>query len=307
MSGSPGSGKTTLAAALAAEPALIDPDATRGVHLESDMFYRFISAGFVAPHLPESRAQNTAVMDIVVDTVASYADAGYLVVWDGVVGPWFLDRVTMRLAARGYSPSYVVLRAARDESLRRVRRRDGTEDASGAAAMWDQFSDLGEYESHVFASDGATDELITAVCGRLRNDTAGSGSLTISADPWVDDRWPVSVKGIISWGDRTVVLKNNRDEWELPGGRLDFTDATPEDALAREISEELDLVAEVGPLVDSWIYDVAGKRVLVLTYRCEAVEPASFAHSDEHVDVAVLTRTELQSSSIPKQYLRFIP
>jgi len=33
-----------------------------------------------------------------------------------------------------------------------------------------------------------------------------------------DARWPVSVKGVILDGDRVVLLRNERDEWELPGG-----------------------------------------------------------------------------------------
>ena len=63
----PGSGKTTVAAALVA-------DAVWGVHLESESFYRCIRAGFVAPHLPEPHEQNTAVLDVVVDATATNAD-----------------------------------------------------------------------------------------------------------------------------------------------------------------------------------------------------------------------------------------
>ncbi|MBE1536931.1 NUDIX domain-containing protein [Actinomadura algeriensis] len=32
-----------------------------------------------------------------------------------------------------------------------------------------------------------------------------------------------------------ALLKNERDEWELPGGRLEPSDATPEAAVEREI------------------------------------------------------------------------
>ncbi|MGP3946800.1 hypothetical protein ACTWQK_45600, partial [Streptomyces sp. 6N106] len=56
--------------------------------------------------------------------------------------------------------------------------------------------------------------------------------------------WPVSVKGVaLDAQDRVVLLKNERDEWELPGGRLEIgspdgavlPDASPEAALEREI------------------------------------------------------------------------
>ena len=110
--------------------------------------------------------------------------------------------------------------------------------------------------------------------------------LRLEAESWVDDRWPVSVKGVLGWDGRVVVLRNRRGEWELPGGRPDATDGSPEAALRREMSEELGLEVGVGELVDSWIYDVEGRRVLILTYACTAVRPADLVHSDEHVDVA---------------------
>jgi len=129
---------------------------------------------------------------------------------------------------------------------------------------------------------------------------------TVEADAWIDDRWPVSIKGVLRWGDQVVVLKNDRDEWELPGGRLDVTDGTPVEALRREMREELGLEVEVGGLVDSWIYNVAGKRVLILTYSCVAERPTELSHSDEHVDVAEFTLDQLRSKAIPAGYLRSI-
>ncbi|MYL09507.1 MAG: ATP-binding protein, partial [Acidimicrobiia bacterium] len=79
VSGPPGSGKTTVSAALAS-------DYERGVHLESDWFFQSIRSGFVAPWLPDAHGQNAAVMVVAADAAAGYADAGYSVVWDGIVG-----------------------------------------------------------------------------------------------------------------------------------------------------------------------------------------------------------------------------
>ena len=44
--------------------------------------------------------------------------------------------------------------------------------------------------------------------------------------------WPVSVKGVCLVGGEVVLLKNERDEWELPGGRLEAGEE-PAGCLAR--------------------------------------------------------------------------
>ncbi len=133
-----------------------------------------------------------------------------------------------------------------------------------------------------------------------------TGGGLLEVDAWVDDRWPVSVKGVVGWDGRVVVLRNHRDEWELPGGRLDVTDASPEAALRREMDEELGLDVDIGPLVDTWIYDVEGKRVLVLTFACTADRPSQLVPSDEHIDVAEFDLEGLRQEPIPEGYRRSI-
>ncbi|MFV2039389.1 MAG: NUDIX domain-containing protein, partial [Acidimicrobiales bacterium] len=61
----------------------------------------------------------------------------------------------------------------------------------------------------------------------------------MAGQDWADTRWPVSVKGVLGWGDRYVVLRNERGEWELPGGRLEPSDRSLGGALRREMVEEL--------------------------------------------------------------------
>lgn len=160
VSGPPGSGKTTVAAALAESSA-------RGVHLESDFFFRAIRSGLIPPQRPEAREQNSLVMDIVADTAAAYASAGYTVWWYGVVGPWFVARVASRLQARGLGLRYVVLRADREIALARVVDRDGTTEASAAEAMWDAFADLGHLESHVVDASGPVGQVLDRCRSRL--------------------------------------------------------------------------------------------------------------------------------------------
>jgi adenylate kinase family enzyme len=163
VTGPPGSGKSTVCAELVVS-------FERGVHLESDSFFTWIRSGFIRPHLPESHAQNTAVIDIVADAAAGYAEAGYVVLWDGIVGPWFLGSVSDRLLERGVRVRYLVVRSARDVALDRVRERDGTIETSGAATMWDQFADLGALEHHVVDSDGPVADVVARCRAALEGD-----------------------------------------------------------------------------------------------------------------------------------------
>ena len=170
VSGPPGSGKTTVSAALAS-------GCERGVHLESDWFFRFIRSGFVAPWLPGAHSQNATVMDVAADAAAAYADAGYAVVWDGIVGPWFLDRVARRLGARKIRVQYLVVRPSRVTAVERVQGRDDTTETTGAESMYDDFADLGELEPHVVSS-GAPAEQVIEAC----RDALAEGTLEVVLD-----------------------------------------------------------------------------------------------------------------------------
>ena len=151
----------------------------RGVHLESDWFFRSIRSGFVSPWLPEAHSQNAAVMVVAADAAAAYADASYTVVWDGIVGPWFLGRVAQRLGAREIRVQYLVLRPKRVTASHRVRGRGDALDTSGAETMYDQFADLGELESHVISSDAPAEQVIEACRAALID-----GSLQVDLDSW---------------------------------------------------------------------------------------------------------------------------
>ena len=57
--------------------------------------------------------------------------------------------------------------------------------------------------------------------------------------------------------------------WEFPGGKVEERE-TPEEALVREIREELDLeIDDLRPYVFVH-YDYPEKRILMLVYRCRA-------------------------------------
>lgn len=77
---------------------------------------------------------------------------------------------------------------------------------------------------------------------------------------------PISIKGIIRINGKYLLVKNNRNEWELPGGRLEPNEL-PEETLVREIYEELNIKFKVSKIVDSWVFEVVpNKTVFIVTY-----------------------------------------
>lgn len=149
VTGPPGAGKSATARALAGS-------CDRAVHVEADLFFRFIQAGYVEPWRPESHEQNTAVMRIVAAAAAGYADASYFTIIDGIVIPrWFLDPLREALERAGHSVAYAVLRAPLPVCVSRAAARaDGTlADAHVISQLWAEFTELGALESHVIETD----------------------------------------------------------------------------------------------------------------------------------------------------------
>ncbi len=162
LSGPPGSGKTTIARGLA------DTAERPTVHLATDLFYVAIRKGFVQPFLPEAAKQNTVVIDVIVDAMLGYAEGGYDVVVDGIVGPWSLPAFVRGADRASRKLSFVVLRPTLDETLARATAREGRElKASGPIkGLYGAFASLGALERHVIDTSGET---VDATTLRVRN------------------------------------------------------------------------------------------------------------------------------------------
>jgi 8-oxo-dGTP pyrophosphatase MutT (NUDIX family) len=115
-------------------------------------------------------------------------------------------------------------------------------------------------------------------------------------------RFPVSVKGVVIRRGRVILLKNERDEWELPGGKLELHE-TPASCLAREIGEELRLEVDPRRLLDSWVYDIApGVHVLILTYGCVERREGAAVVGDEHRECRWFSIEDVESLDMAAGY-----
>ncbi|MFE7115286.1 NUDIX domain-containing protein [Streptomyces sp. NPDC057654] len=131
--------------------------------------------------------------------------------------------------------------------------------------------------------------------------------------------FPVSVKGVArDVRGRVLLLYNERDEWELPGGRLESgaadggapPDESPERALEREVAEETGWRVEAGPLLAGgvWIYEpVPGRRILIVTYGCTVLTPHQAPKlSHEHAQFGLFHDHQVPQLVMPDGYKRSI-
>jgi 8-oxo-dGTP pyrophosphatase MutT (NUDIX family) len=119
-------------------------------------------------------------------------------------------------------------------------------------------------------------------------------------------RFPVSVKGVLIRDDKVILVRNSRDEWELPGGKLELCES-PAECLAREVDEELGLDVEPEGFIDSWVYTIAPDvHVLVVAYGCSESSRANPVLSDEHSEMLWVPLAEIDALNMPSGYKRAI-
>jgi predicted kinase len=153
VSGCPGSGKTTLAESLARF-------SDHGLHFLSDVFYRF-PASPIHPARAEARHQNTVIMRALARSAQAFADGGYHVVLDGIIGPWFLPVFREELAG-ALQVSYLVLRVSEAEALRRVRERQGSGASATVRQLLSEFAELGSLSAHAVDTEDMSPEQVLA-------------------------------------------------------------------------------------------------------------------------------------------------
>ena len=102
------------------------------------------------------------------------------------------------------------------------------------------------------------------------------------------------VAAIIKKGNKVLATKRGYgdliDKWEFPGGKIESGE-TPEEALKREIKEEMEVEINVGDLLTTVDYDYPSFHLNMKCFVCELI--SEHVHLVEHKDAKWITAAEI--------------
>lgn len=114
--------------------------------------------------------------------------------------------------------------------------------------------------------------------------------------------YPTSIKGVLLIDGEVLLVKNDRLEWELPGGR-GVGGENHAETLVREFAEELSLEIAIAEPIDSYVFEVIpGRHVFIVTYGSTLVGDFRPKLSDEHIAHCLWPVNRLSELNLPTEY-----
>lgn len=114
---------------------------------------------------------------------------------------------------------------------------------------------------------------------------------------------PATVKAVVCSAQGSVLLaRNERDEWELPGGWPTRDDLTLEETIEREVAEEAAITVTVHELLHAELAVIGGHQVVIVAFRCSCEGEPSPSAGDEHSELSWFPAAAVPELGLPQAY-----
>ena len=117
----------------------------------------------------------------------------------------------------------------------------------------------------------------------------------------LSDKFPISIKAIIVDDNKILCLKNERNEWDFPGGKINFNEDV-EKCLKREVIEETNLEIKNLKILKPFSLKFNDVPVFILLYSAEISCDSSIAINYEHSEYNFFSKSELKNLNMPQDF-----
>ncbi len=120
------------------------------------------------------------------------------------------------------------------------------------------------------------------------------------------DKFSISIKGVLYHEGRYLLRKNQRDELELLGGKLETGDISMEERLREEFLEESGIKVQINSFREPWLYVVEKKNAIIVPFVCSAVDIPDTLFDEDGGELVWVFADELEDLNMPAGYLHTI-
>ena len=121
----------------------------------------------------------------------------------------------------------------------------------------------------------------------------------------LSDKFPISIKAIIIDDNKVLCLKNERNEWDFPGGKINFNENI-EDCLKREVKEETNLDIKNLKILKPFSLKFNDVPVFIVVYSAEISCDSSIFVSYEHSEYNFFSKSEIKDLNIHQDFKNLI-
>ena len=108
----------------------------------------------------------------------------------------------------------------------------------------------------------------------------------------ISDKFPVSVKSLIFDDKRFLLIKNERDEWDIPGGKIENNHNVIE-TLVREVKDEINITIDNYNILLAKKYLFRKQEIIVIVYNSKITNEDPISLSFENIDYNFFSYDEL--------------